>query len=176
MRDNRALRSQRSGLLKEARALSDRGRLSPADQTKFDKLMRQADELKQEIEDVESSMIGPIRGDQPDGGGSRDAGQDEYKGAFMSYLRYGRDAMPQEARSILDARRAPAVEQRDMITGGTGAGGAGVTSGGFFVPIGFVDAIISTLKTTGPMLDPAVVNLMETDTGQILPYPASNDV
>jgi HK97 family phage major capsid protein len=169
MSENRDLRQQRYTVLTEARALKEKGAaMTPQERSKLARLVGQAQQLRERIERVEGEMMGEIRGGDPNGGGSRASQHDEYRSAFMSYLRHGRDAMPAEQRSILS-------EHRDMITGGSGAGIPGVSSGGFFVPVGFVDALISTLKYTGPMTDESVVGTMVTETGQILPYPAEND-
>jgi HK97 family phage major capsid protein len=75
------------------------------------------------------------------------------------------------------AQQLPA-EYRDMFTQGGQAypGGSGA-SGGFFVPTGFVYDVDQALKYYGPMLNGGVGDpyIMETASGQPLPYPTSND-
>jgi HK97 family phage major capsid protein len=168
MRDNRALRSERAALLKEARALSDKGRLTPAEQTRFNNLMRQADELKEEFEEIEGRMSGgAIRGGPINPGFTETTKEREHRAAFVNYLRCGINNMPQEQRSLLER------EYRDMGTGGEAAYPGATT--GFFSPVGFVEKIIETLKYFGPLLDPDVVQIMDTATGSPLPYPSEND-
>ncbi len=46
---------------------------------------------------------------------------------------------------------------------------------GFFVPTGFVNAIEQATKWFAPLLDGSVITVMDTATGQPLPFPTSND-
>jgi HK97 family phage major capsid protein len=46
---------------------------------------------------------------------------------------------------------------------------------GYFVPAGFIYDIENALKYFAPLVDGTVVEIMETATGQPLPYPISND-
>ena len=168
MRDNRALRSERAALLKEARALSDKGRLTPAEQTRFNNLMHQADELKEEFEEIEGRMSGgAIRGGPMNAGITETTKEREHRAAFVNYLRLGINGMPQEQRSLLER------EYRDMQTGGEGAYPGSTV--GFFVPVGFVNSIIETLKYYGPLLNPDLVEMMDSATGAPLPFPSEND-
>jgi HK97 family phage major capsid protein len=97
----------------------------------------------------------------------------KHEGAFRSFLRNGMAAsiyfpgVSAEERAILH-------EFRDL---GTAAGGAGISAsgGGIFVPMGFVDKVSSALKYVGPMLDRDFVTVVDTATGQILPFPTDND-
>lgn len=67
------------------------------------------------------------------------------------------------------------AEFRDMGTGGQGAYPGATT--GFFVPVGFTDAILEALKYYGPMLNggPGNPEIFETSTGAPLPFPTDND-
>ena len=166
MKSTRELRQLRADTLRQAKALSDKGKLNPADQRKFDGFMKEAADLMEEYEAIEN------RGAPPNGelnGGHRETTREqEHREAFVNYLRLGASAMPQEQRDLLQR------EYRDMGTGGEGAY-PGATSG-FFVPVGFVDKIVETLKYSGPFLDPGVCEMMDTETGQPLPYPSDDDV
>jgi HK97 family phage major capsid protein len=71
-----------------------------------------------------------------------------------------------EFRGFLSAPKLNESEQRDM---GIGT----LTLGGYFVPRGFVYEIEEALKYYGPMLE--IAELMDTATGQPLPYPTDND-
>ncbi|MGP0075101.1 MAG: phage major capsid protein [Bryobacteraceae bacterium] len=189
MRDNLALREERGAVLKEAKKLSAKGRLSPAERSQFDNLMSRARALKEEIDRAERAMTAGVLGAFGgfDGGGDDDGidprdfrgmpqRQHQFKSreerdhhaAFMSFLRLGALHMPPEQRELL-------IEHRDMGVGNQGGAYPGATSG-FFVPVGFVNAIIEALKFYGPLLDADVVDLMDTETGQQLPFPTDDDV
>ena len=71
-------------------------------------------------------------------------------------------------------------ETRDMGTSGSGAGVA-TSGGGILVPVGFVHDVEAGLKYFGPMLNgtgdgrDGYPTVIPTETGQILPWPTSND-
>jgi HK97 family phage major capsid protein len=79
--------------------------------------------------------------------------------AFRDYLRNGLQSMKAEHVAVLQ-------EFRDM---GVGTGNLG----GFFVPQGFVYEIEQALRYYGNML--GVSQILDTATGQPLPYPTDND-
>ena len=85
--------------------------------------------------------------------------------------------MSPELRAELNAqlRALGQSEVRDMGSGGQGAYPGATT--GFFVPVGFVYAVEEALKYYGPMLNGGVgmPRIFDTDTGQVLPYPTTND-
>ncbi len=194
MHDTAELRQQRRELLKKARAILDAAKLqkrglSAIEQTQYDALLSRANACREEIATLEYAAAAAVLGgdfiEQPDARSFRTlppGPRQERRGetpeqrahhvAFLSYLRHGRAAMPQDQRTILENYRSP--EFRDMGSGGQGAyPGA---SEGFFVPVGFVQNIIEALKYYGPLLDDGIVDLMDTATGQLLPYPTENDV
>jgi HK97 family phage major capsid protein len=166
VKTGRELRAQRADVLREAKTLSDKGRLTAADQRKFDSFMAEAGELKTQYESIENRGA-PPSGD-PNGGHRETMREAEHRAAFNSYLRFGPNRMPQEERSLLEK------EYRDMGSGGQGAYPGATT--GFFVPVGFVRDVIEAMKYTGPFLDSGVCEILDTDTGQVLPYPTDNDI
>ncbi len=187
MQDNVALRQERGAILKEAKQLHARGRLSAADQAKFNQLMQRARALKNEIETIEGGMAGGALGSFGALDDDRDPDPREFRNlpqrqerraetreqrarreAFSAYLRLGELKLSDEQRNILKQR-----EYRDMGGGGQGAY-PGATEG-YFIPVGFVNAIIEALKYYGPLLDGDVVDIIDTATGQLLPFPAEND-
>jgi HK97 family phage major capsid protein len=88
---------------------------------------------------------------------------EQYFRAFRDYLVRGESKMSDESRAIMLGR---APEFRDL---GVGTG----SLGGFFVPQGFVYKIEEAMKWFGDMLN--VAEIMDTATGQPLPYPTDND-
>jgi HK97 family phage major capsid protein len=180
MDNNRQLREQRGNVLKEAKALSSKGKLNAIDQKKFDSLMAEAEEIRAEIEALENrgGSTETVLGGRIGGGfesRNEDPKQKEHRRAFGQYLRRGISNMDPAERSVLEQYRST-LETRDMGTGGQGAyPGATGSLGGFFVPVGFVLEIIEAMKTTGPLLDEDKVRMMTTATGQPLPIPAEDD-
>src|SRR6266704_2654994 len=70
-------------------------------------------------------------------------------------------------------RRAETKEQRDQIAGTQSITYTQGAAGGFFVPAGFVYDVEKATKYFAPILDS--VRVLETASGQELPYPTSND-
>jgi HK97 family phage major capsid protein len=112
----------------------------------------------------------------------------QYRAAFCDWLCRGdvnRNAKGSvnggaEERSLallnkvsVDFRRAQTKEQRDQIAGTQSITYTQGAAGGFFVPAGFVYDVEKATKYFAPILD--VVRVLETASGQELPYPTSND-
>ena len=97
----------------------------------------------------------------------------EDRGAFLK--RFMKTSLSE--KEMRDIAKLIGREFRDMGTSGQGAY-PGITSGaGIFVPVGFVDRITEALKYYGPMLTGGedMPDIMETATGQPLPFPTDND-
>jgi HK97 family phage major capsid protein len=99
--------------------------------------------------------------------------------AFRSWLRHGMSPTSRqrgvgvEDRAILESFQRD-FQKRDIGTGGGGAA-ISVSGGGIFVPIGFVREVDANLKYSTPMMDADVVNLVDTQAGNILPFPTDDD-
>lgn len=91
--------------------------------------------------------------------------EQKHRRAFRDYLRNGLVATDRE-RGMNPENRQFMQEFRDM---GVGTG----SLGGYFVPQGFVYDVEVALKYYGNML--GVARILDTATGQPLPYPTSND-
>jgi HK97 family phage major capsid protein len=174
---NVELRRQRAEVSKKLDALAERGFKTEGDKSKFDQLMRDAQDLDGEIKRIEGAMeiYAEVRksGKPPESDPTRDfdvpqAKADlEYRKAFGTFLRNGRGYMsPSELATL---------ETRDMGEGST-IGALGPAGGSVLVPVGFQHEISIALKTAGCMLDPKVVRILDTDSGQPLPWPTENDV
>jgi len=167
----------------QARSLARGGFPSFSDWKRFDGLVTEIADLNEEIEEIEGATmsklevrgkqygappLGPPPHDSLGYSGSESQETKEFRAAFQSYLRLGGAEMRAEQRALL-------AEHRDMGTGGMGAY-PGATAG-FFVPVGFVKEVEDALKYYGPMLDggEGMPFLLDTDTGQPLPYPAADD-
>jgi HK97 family phage major capsid protein len=203
---SRQLREKRAKVVTDAQALipKDGSGLTKEIREKFDALMNEADDLKQQVERLERvedaaadvTRTTPPPESQPGTGAPSVAlatsdpdlhaqlarryvagGEDalavtereqmrafidrdkRHRAAFRDYLRRGLQDMSAENRAVLQ-------EFRDM---GVGTGNLG----GFFVPAGFVYDIEQALKYYGNML--GVAQIMDTATGNPLPYPTDND-
>jgi HK97 family phage major capsid protein len=182
MNESLQLRQERARILKQAKALSAKGKLSATEQYNFDDLMAEAADLKREYEHIERAHVAAVLGgaiiadpnadDFRGGNGNGNSSyiqqpaetrqQREYRSAFQAFLRFGVNGLEERQRNIL---------KRDMGTGGGGAYPGSTV--GFFVPVGFVYSVETALKYYGPMLD--ISTILRTDTGQPLPYPVNND-
>jgi HK97 family phage major capsid protein len=113
--------------------------------------------------------LGPPPHDPLDGYSEPESRENkEHRLAFQTYLRVGASELRSDQRALL-------YERRDMGTGGQGAYPG--STGGFFVPTGFFNDVEDALKYYGPMLNggEGMPFLLDTDTGQPLPYPAADD-
>jgi HK97 family phage major capsid protein len=125
---------------------------------------------------------------------------EEYKQAYFDVLQYGRPNGPKcigggvspavidyceraqklvrEAngnRSAMTPEQRHAVEKRDQQAGTQSITYSEGNLGGYFVPAGFVYDIEVATKYFAPLLDGSTIRIMETATGNVLPYPTSND-
>ena len=176
----RQLREQRFKLVQDAQALVKDG-FTPELRVKWDKMMADADALKADIDRLEraDALETELRGSAPPSGQIVDPNnlkaeerQKKEAAAFRAFLLRG-NRLSDEERSLLR-------EQTDFRVDGLITGGGNAlqgTGGGYFVPVGFVDRVESALKYYGPMLTggPGNPTIMETATGQPLPYPTDND-
>ncbi len=81
-----------------------------------------------------------------------------------------------ERKGIMDAHRAARMaELRDQEAGTQSLTYTQGAAGGYFVPAGFVYDVEIATKYFCPMADGSVIRIMETATGNVLPYPTNND-
>jgi HK97 family phage major capsid protein len=81
-------------------------------------------------------------------------------------------------REQVEAERRMArlpLEKRDQQAGSQSIVYTEGNLGGYFVPAGFVYDIDVATKYFAPLLDGSTIRVMETATGNVLPYPTSND-
>lgn len=67
------------------------------------------------------------------------------------------------------------VEKRDQEAGTQSISYTQGAAGGYFVPAGFVYDVEIATKYFCPMADGSVIRILETATGNVLPYPTNND-
>jgi HK97 family phage major capsid protein len=178
----RELREERARKIAEARAIYDKSGRTKEDETKFDAIMAEADQLKTQIdreERLDEAEIEVRKSGAPPSGAidpgadptQKDAGkQKRYREVWKRAMCFDGPA-EHGFRGISTEDRSFLREFRDMGTGGGNA--LQGTGGGYFVPVGFVDDVEIALKYYGDMLN--VATIMNTATGQPLPYPTAND-
>lgn len=172
-RYNEAVKLMRG--INDAAEKEDRG-LSADEQTKYQNARVGLDEMRTRIEREEQLAAEELRSATPiapayEGttddpiaraalGGDVKRDDDPRAVAFRSFLLGGHAALNTEQRNLL-------AERRDMsLTAGVG----GVT-----VPQGFYDQLVVAQRLWGGLIDPSVVTLWETDTGNPTPVPLDDD-
>lgn len=120
-------------------------------------------------------------------GKSADEQKKEYERAYSDYILKGvrgsratvkGGASPDSIRLLDETKAAFAnmtKEQRDQQAGTQSITYTEGNVGGYFVPAGFVNDIDTATKWFAPLLDGSTIRIMETASGQVLPYPTSND-
>ena len=176
----RELREKRVKTHADAQEILKKENLTPEDRAKFDAMMAEIDTLKGDIDRLERAEAADaeLRGttrppEAAVGDPTKTAADNEqkYRQAFRSFLRNGLYPDQHGFRGVTDEDRQILLEHRDMGTGGGNA--LSGTGGGYFVPVGFVNKVEEAMKWYGDMLN--VATIMDTATGQPLPYPTDND-
>ena len=121
----------------------------------------------------------PGRGDTDPGAagaaGDGDDAAEEYRNAFMSWVRYGRNQLTPSEREALFEQRMSNEEIKELRQQGVGTDAAG----GFLVPEGFAGFITERRLAFGALRAAAGSvggpTLIETGTGNDLPFPDNDD-
>ena len=94
----------------------------------------------------------------------------DLKAAFVRGMQFGVDAIedPVERRAVAALRTQMTPEMRAQAASTPAAGG-------YTVPQGFLPELMKAMADWGPMLDPAVTRVIDTDTGNALPWPTADD-
>ena len=96
----------------------------------------------------------------------------------MATLRWKPDYSDTDLKKKLDEYRSykmPLIEKRDQQAGTQSITYTQGAAGGYFVPAGFVYDVEIATKYFCPMADGTVIRILETATGNVLPYPTNND-
>jgi len=172
------LRRRRAALVEQARELltvagNEKRDLNSEENTKYDKIMSDVDSLKVQIdrEERQSSLESELREsvrepNRPAVNENRKSGNvadsEEYRDAFVSYLRFGLSDLTSEQRSVLGEGF-----QRSAQSVGTGA------AGGYTIPQGFNNALEVAMKAYSSV--ESVAAGMDTTSGNDIPWPTIND-
>lgn len=190
------LREKRATIHNQAVAILQKPEMTAEDRTNYDKAMADVDvitgdmdrivrseKLEAELRNVQTAPI--VTNADPNASKTADQIKASYRAAFWEQMRWGapgnkwQKGASEEAHTTLNSvRRKMATgtkEQRDQEAGTQSITYTEGTVGGYFVPAGFVYDVEVATKFYAPLLDGSVIRLLETATGQILPYPTSND-
>lgn len=175
----------------ETRASADAALAEVEVITKDIERIERSDKMEQELR-ASGAVTAPIAGAPVVETRSAEVIEKEYRAAFLATLRnrntgnisfgpdgsLGQAGIEKMSDGIRKALQAGVeYEKRDgLVEGAPMLTHIGSYSGlGFFVPTGFVNAIEQATKWYAPLLDGSVITVMDTATGQPLPFPTSND-
>lgn len=176
-----ALRVERGQIVADARRILGDESLSVEERNaQFDEAMARADELKSEIDRIETLLATEAELEARQEIGAMEAGRsvDEHVAseeaelrAFRRFCAGGVSALTDEERHA-NAERIANMDPEIRATMSTGTG----SEGGYVIPEGFVNRLeIAALAYSGGMVDPNVVTVLRTATGNPLPMPTSDD-
>lgn len=166
----RAILDQLDGEVTESRAAEL--------EKQHDKHMADHDELEKKIQRYERLAEAEDRAIAPDPrrprepnseGGSGEAEAVTPAQAFTRAMCFGVGELNAEERSALMELRTQLAPEQRALSAGTDA------TGGYTVPEGFQAEIIKSMQMYGPMLNPAVTRVLDTASGNRLPWPTLDD-
>jgi len=185
------LREKRAKLVHDARTFFDQitndtpEAESKALETKFDEIKAEADKLTAEIERLEHLEAQERSLEEVPPSEQRRSGREDTTSnpaetgetredltpdaVFRQAVRYGGASLDAEQREVFATMRANITPEMRAQAAGTDA------AGGFTVPEGFVAELIRSMAAFGPMLDSGVTRVINTTTGQDLPWPTTDD-
>lgn len=132
----------------------------------YDKEVRRLETIQKREQQLAMEQHEEKRGEEtPKGEQRSDENKPEYGATFQKYLRYGTKEMSKEERSLLKSRFEAESRSQTVTT----------TGGGYAIPEGFAGTIEKIMSYYGPMVDGGVVRIMDTSSGNDLPYPTIND-
>jgi HK97 family phage major capsid protein len=166
----KALREQRAAAHAKAITVLAKGNtLTADDKLIYSRAMSEVDSLGAKIQTLEAAA----RGQQP-----RDYSREASiwstpenhlrHAAFMRFVRSGADRLEAQDRML--------IEKRDIAEGAPMLTHVGTYTGlGYFVPTGFAGRIEQATKWFAPLTDGSVLQLMNTDTVQPIPFPVADE-
>lgn len=180
------MQDKRGQLVTEARSALDEIKAN-TDDTRATELEQRHDAIMGDLDKLDANIAREARvakiekeaeearaAKRPDQSGEA-RGQDggkkvEYRDAFLSLARNGFDvqAVSAEERAVLKSGIVDGAELRAQTAGTT-------TAGGFTVPTELAAVIDKTLKMWGPMYDEAICTVLNTNSGNPLDFPRTDD-
>jgi HK97 family phage major capsid protein len=171
-------RAQVWGAMTEIMERAKTGELSAEDRAAYDKAEGELNQLTTDLERQERHEANVATFAEVDrrsvvipGQRAGEAGEErdekprdeQYRDAFLTYMRSGDQGIAPEERQVLQA-----VDQELRAQSSTPG-----SAGGYTIPAGFWDKVTETMKAFGGVL--SVANVITTDTGATLPWPGNDD-
>jgi HK97 family phage major capsid protein len=171
------LKEEGAALLEEIGAIdetckAEKRKMNAEEEEKWENLYDKLDAKKSEIrifekreklKDLEDDFI-QIKAEE--GKLSKDEYRDGFGKAFHKLIVGGRSILTKEDYRFLEEN--PDTEYRVQVKGTT-------TAGGFLVPEGFSNMLAEAELFLGPIDDPSLVTVINTPTGNDIPWPKNND-
>ncbi len=191
---SKELRQERAKLVAEMHDLTEKTGFPEESQKRWAELDKQQKELEARIKAVEATetlneelraVTPPPPGEQPNPNPGAEEDREaavfasrqkevvdrleskEYKSAFFSFMRHGRDGCTPKQIGMMNETRNMEARTYSGLNIGTG------TQGAFTVPIGFQRELEITMKAYGRML--ANARILQTSTGNTLDWPTMDD-
>ena len=169
---------KRKNLAEQANVILRQQSVSKEDRIKVDAIFVDVDKLTGEIEAEEREQATKDVEYVAKYRGLESPSERNYRMAYTEYIRGGESNLSTDNRRILTERRR-AAELRDTVNGQE-AGTQTISytagsAGGFLVPAGFVAEVNQRMKYFAPLLDGKSVDVIETETGSVLPFPVGDD-
>lgn len=193
------LREKRGKIAADMTVLLSEGTLDAEKRQKFDAMDAEQKQLKADIDRIEANEVleAELRGsNRPNneqvgrrpGELSKEERDKEYRKVFFRAMKQGHvrgdyntgivrwTGDPNPDKQFLDEYRSQRlIEIRDQEAGTQSISYTQGAAGGYFVPAGFVYDVEIATKYFCPMADGSVIRILETATGNVLPYPTNND-
>ncbi len=179
-----ALKQERMNLVTEARTILDKAdnekrAMTGEETTKYENLDKKIDELTADIQRREKALererelaereTPEERQEEGQETEKRDIDREEYRAAYLNYIRYGVGGLSQEERDLINSQKANlSGNELRALSAVTGA------AGGYIVPTGFYNKLIEAQKTFGGMRTSGAT-IIPTAGGNPLPIPTGND-
>lgn len=176
------LKQERANLWTEARKILDKAdtekRAMTADETtNYENLDKKIDDLTADIQRREKEFERErafaethVPEHREDGSKSekRAVDKEEYRSAYMNYIRYGVSGLTQEERALITPQKVNLDSEMRALSAVTGA------AGGYTVPTGFYNQLVEAKKTFGGMRTSGATILI-TASGNSIPIPTADD-
>jgi HK97 family phage major capsid protein len=178
--DTKQLREKRAKLASDMNAIMRQEVITAADRVKWARIEDETTELGRQIEAADRAARieqSELALDRERFRSYESPREQEYRRSFANYLRRGQTGITPEERQLLAQWL---IEHRTTDSQGQAAGSQTLSytagsSGGYLVPAGYVYDVDVATKYYCPFLDDDVFNVLNTATGNLLPYPTSND-
>jgi HK97 family phage major capsid protein len=170
------LRDKRAKLAHDMQQIMRQEVISTADRVKWAKLDDECMDLGRQVEAEERSERIAANHEAIDRERFRSyemPAEKERRMAFTRWMRHGIQGLEAREKQLLLQKRS--TDSQAQAAGTQSITYTELASGGAFVPVGFQHEIDSALKYFCPFTDGTVCRQLETEAGNLLPFPTDND-